>query len=288
MWCGRWPLQAAGPASSGETTCSRWVPGPSQPATSQAASQVQLRGGAQGLVARTAQPPAAPWLPRGGAAHAGGASAAAHGRPAGEPLPTSSAHTLLLVPPAPCPQATFHKLSSAEPQALCTTLWGMATLQMQPPPAWLYSAIGALKTNLEGLNEADLLHSITALKAFNEGLQLDRASELLLQLEQRLQELQAQHRGQAGHRLGREGAAAEGGQRGRRRKQGQQGSEAAASEGGSTMSSLRMDSGPGNAGGGNGNGNGNGVHSQLPLPVQLQGVMPGVAVPTVQEFVSAS
>jgi transcription elongation factor len=175
----------------------------------------------------------------------------------------------------------------------------MATLQMQPPPAWLYSVIGALKASLELLNETDLRQAATALRAFNESLQLDRASELLQQLEHRLQEVEAQgqRQRQAKQRQGRHSpaqgaaaggaaapaaaaaaaAAAEGKKRKRRKQQ-----EAAGRAGASGLHSLHSGAG-GSAGSGGG-----GAHLQPPLPGQLLGAVPGVAPQPMQELASAS
>jgi hypothetical protein len=208
---------------------------------------------------------------------------------------------------AHCLQATFHKLASAEPQALATTLWGMATLGMQPPPAWLYSSINAVRASLPAFNHVDLQQAASAFKRFNEELQLDRLGDLQQQLEQQLQEsqqrlaLQQQEQRQGQQRQkqrpgkrsmqpqqeGQEQQEQE--QRQRRRYKARKGPRKAADVAESQQSAAAalplaimhpVAAAMQHSSNGS-NGSASSIDSsegpmELPLPTQLQGVMPGI------------
>ncbi|GBF99441.1 hypothetical protein Rsub_11927 [Raphidocelis subcapitata] len=76
-------------------------------------------------------------------------------------------------------RASFHRLGSMSGRDLATLAWAAAELRLDPPPAWLYSFVGACGAALPAMAAPDIAMLVRGLRGVHPGPSLGRVDEFL-------------------------------------------------------------------------------------------------------------
>ena len=76
-------------------------------------------------------------------------------------------------------RASFHRLGTMSGRDLATLAWAAAELQLDPPPAWLYSFVGACGAALPAMAAPDIAMLVRGLRGVHPGTSLARVDEFL-------------------------------------------------------------------------------------------------------------
>lgn len=74
---------------------------------------------------------------------------------------------------------SFHRLGAMNGRDLSTLVWALVELQLDPPPAWLYSCMAACSAQLPLMSAPDVAMLVRALQRHNSGVQLARIDEFV-------------------------------------------------------------------------------------------------------------